>query len=80
MSPPMEQSAGASKSARVKLVTRGTETTVILVSLFSDGSASYDKELKGWVSAGFGFVAVEGGDGPVTSSGSLTAGRQERDT
>ena len=41
------------------------EETVIL----SDGSASYDKELKGWVSAGFGFVAVEGGDGPEHTGG-----------
>ena len=39
------------------------------LSLFSDGSASYDKELKGWVSAGFGFVAVEGGDGPEHTGG-----------
>ena len=32
------------------------------LSLFTDGSAMYDKDMKCWVSAGFGFVAVKGGE------------------
>ena len=31
------------------------------LALFTDGSAKYDKDMKCWVSAGFGFVAVKGG-------------------
>ena len=30
----------------------------------------YDKDMKCWVSAGFGFVAVKGGDGPEHDGGS----------
>ena len=30
----------------------------------------YDKDMKCWVSAGFGFVAVNGGDGPEHDGGS----------
>ena len=40
------------------------------LSLFTDGSAMYDKDMKCWVSAGFGFVAVKGGDGPEHDGGS----------
>ena len=33
------------------------------VSIFTDGSAIYEKERKAWVAAGFGLIAVTGGDG-----------------
>ena len=33
------------------------------VTIFTDGGADYDKNVKVWVAAGFGLVAVEDGDG-----------------
>ena len=44
-------------------LTGGLPVTFGSKSLFTDGSAMYDKDMKCWVSAGFGFVAVKGGDG-----------------
>ena len=40
-------------------------------SLFTDGSAMYDKGAKAWVSAGFGFAAVSDGTGPEHDDGVL---------
>jgi hypothetical protein len=39
------------------------------VSIFTDGSALYDKNQKAWVAAGFGLAVVEGGDGHEHSGG-----------
>ena len=39
------------------------------VSVFTDGSAIYDKNLKAWIAAGYGLAAVSGGDGPEHSGG-----------
>ena len=41
------------------------------VSVFTDGSAIYDKEVKAWVAAGYGLAAVSGGDGPEHKGGQV---------
>ena len=41
------------------------------VSVFTDGSAIYDKNLKAWIAAGYGLAAVSGGDGPEHSGGQV---------
>ena len=39
------------------------------VSIFTDGSAVYDKDQKAWVAAGFGLTVVRGGNGHEHSGG-----------
>ena len=39
------------------------------ISIFTDGSAVYDKTQKRWVAAGFGLAAVHGGDGQEHTDG-----------
>lgn len=41
------------------------------ISIFTDGSALYDKNVKDWVEAGFGWAAIEGGDGPEQKGGKV---------